>query len=162
MSSFRLWVADDAEVLGSLKNTFELQAGVFLRAVSLIGVKGSSIRPQKYVMDGFTHLKRSNQDESPGLHQAHRGRVMSSLQKSAQHFVPQGLRQKTRPDIAPLANSTIDAPRLIFGELLCAFHHQAFDQRVLLCVSSRSFESTPACTSNSLPKSHRRSDKRFR
>jgi hypothetical protein len=51
MSSFRFWIADDAEVLGSLKNAFELQAGVFLRAVSIIGVKGSSIRPQEYVVE---------------------------------------------------------------------------------------------------------------
>jgi len=41
MSSFRFWIADDAEVLGSLKNAFDLQAGVFLRAVSLIGTRAA-------------------------------------------------------------------------------------------------------------------------
>src|SRR5260370_41184364 len=92
MSSFRFWIADDAEVLGSLKNAVELQAGGFLRAVSLIGTKGGLIGPQENVVNGFANLKRSNQNESPRLHQAHGGRAMSSLQKSAQYFVTQGLR----------------------------------------------------------------------
>jgi hypothetical protein len=92
MSSFRFWITDDAEVLGSVKNAFELQARVFLRAVSLIGTKSGLIGSQENVMNGPANLKRSNQDESPRLHQTHGGRVMSSLQEPTQHFVTQGLR----------------------------------------------------------------------
>src|SRR5437899_3613009 len=87
---------------------------------------------------------------------------MGSFQEPEEDRIAQGFRQKTGPYVAPLVNGAVDSLQLTWCKLLRSRHHHASDHRVPVCRSSRSFESTPACTSSSLPKSQRTSDKRFR
>ena len=51
MSAFTFWIVDDAEVLRRFQNPFELQAGVFLRMVALVGFECLAVRLQKNIMD---------------------------------------------------------------------------------------------------------------
>ena len=102
MSAFTFWIVDDAEVLRRFQNPFELQAGVFLRMVTLVGFECLAVRLQKNIMDSSTGLNRSNENKSPRLHQAHRGCVMGGLQESTQDLVTQWFGQEARSHIAPV------------------------------------------------------------
>jgi hypothetical protein len=84
---FTLRLAQDAEILGRVQNTFEFQPGILVPACTLVPGLRLLVCVQEGRMDLAANRKGADHDEACWLHQSDGGRIMSRFEKPGQQGI---------------------------------------------------------------------------
>ena len=162
MAALTLRIAQNAEILWSFQDAFELQTCVLLTPLAGVGCQGVFVCVQKCFMDGSADAVVTDHNEPRRLHETDRRSTMSRGQQALNQLVRQRHFKKAPAYIAPGGNNAIDSIALLHLKLCAFLHHHALDHLGPVFVSSRRRASTPALNSMSRPKSQIASESRLR
>ena len=87
-----------------------------LALLALVGLGRAASGTFEITMNSLADGRVANDNEIPGLHEAHRRRMVRRIEDSTEHLVRHGVEQEVRPDVAPLMDHAVDAPSFFRGE----------------------------------------------
>lgn len=115
-------VAGDAEVQRALQDAFQLEAAVMGALLALIVRGGPVVLALEDVPHFLAGVDAVDQQEVPGLHEAHGRGVVGSLEQARQYVGGDGVGQELGAHVPAFVDGAVEAGFLGFAEAV-AFGH---------------------------------------
>ena len=105
-------VADDAEILRGFEDAFELEGGVLLAALALVGGQGFLVGLAEGVVDLLADGVGADNDEARRLHEADGGSGVGGSEEAGEEVFGEGLLEEAAADVAALGDGAVDGVAL--------------------------------------------------